>query len=417
MTTGLKAIISLTAGLLLMAAVACGSAASPAASPVPTQPPATGAPGTQTPADTVPATGIPATEAPTAEAPATEVPATEVPATEVPAESDTIEVEAPIEQVALVIAESDPLQYMLSITSGLPSGCAEFSGYEVSRDGFQVNVAVTNLMPAAPVPCTTIYGYHEGNVNLGSNFEAGMTYTVMVNGKATNAFTAMDDDMMGMSVNLSPIEKIELAPPSADSGGYTLTVVSGLPLGSACSKFFGYDVNNVAGTDFEVTLKHLEVTAQNVACTADYPVVVTEIPLGDGFESDQAYDVSVNGQATGSFVGQEEGSEGMVLKASPIEEAEVAASERITGAYTLNVISRLPLGSTCSSFFGYEVNPGSANSIEVTVNHLEVAQENAPCTKDLPAVSTEIPLGTDFISGQTYTVTVNGDTETTFEAN
>ncbi len=39
-----------------------------------------------------------------------------------------------------------------------------------------------------------------------------------------------------------------------------------------------------------------------------------------------------------------------------------------------------------------------------------------PCTTDLPVVETEIPLGTDFASGETYTVNVNDELSETFIA-
>ena len=55
-----------------------------------------------------------------------------------------------------------------------------------------------------------------------------------------------------------------------------------------------------------------------------------------------------------------------------------------------------------------------ANTINVTVTHLEVAESNVSCTRDLPVVVTEIPLGSDFGPGVTYTVVVNGELTETF---
>ena len=82
----------------------------------------------------------------------------------------------------------------------------------------------------------------------------------------------------------------------------------------------------------------------------------------------------------------------------------------------MTVVSRLPKGSSCSRFDGYEINRRFAERIEVTVTHMEVAADNVPCTKDLPAVVTEIPLGSDFAEGKTYTVSVNGE-DAVFTAN
>jgi len=41
---------------------------------------------------------------------------------------------------------------------------------------------------------------------------------------------------------------------------------------------------------------HVEVAAENVLCTADLPVSVTDIRLGDDFEGGRNYSVFVNGE-------------------------------------------------------------------------------------------------------------------------
>ena len=119
--------------------------------------------------------------------------ATAMPAPGDPPPMELEEAVAPIEEVELVIAESNPPQYMLNIVSGLPSGCAKFNEYGVVRDGTAVEVSVTNLRPAPgqTVACTAIYGYHEGAVNLGSDFGPDETYIVSVNGLVTDAFVGM----------------------------------------------------------------------------------------------------------------------------------------------------------------------------------------------------------------------------------
>ena len=89
---------------------------------------------------------------------------------------------APIDDVQIVIAKSLPPQYSLSITAGLPGGCAKFDAYTVKRDGDVITVTVTNTMPSDPLTaCTRIYGFNKFDVPLGSDFEAGKSYTVKVN--------------------------------------------------------------------------------------------------------------------------------------------------------------------------------------------------------------------------------------------
>lgn len=97
---------------------------------------------------------------------------------------------APIDDLELIVRESFPPQYALQVTSGLPSGCAEFHGATLERTGDAITVTVQNRMPASPdVVCTMIYGTHEETVELGSDFVSGREYTVKVNEK-TLAFTA-----------------------------------------------------------------------------------------------------------------------------------------------------------------------------------------------------------------------------------
>lgn len=109
--------------------------------------------------------------------------ATPTPATKV--------VDAPIESIDILVRESFPPGYTAHIVSGLPSGCAKFNmATVVERTGNHIAVKVTNTMPADPhAACTAIYGYKETNLDLGTNFTSGQTYTVDVNDKS-KSFTA-----------------------------------------------------------------------------------------------------------------------------------------------------------------------------------------------------------------------------------
>ncbi|HLB22766.1 MAG TPA: hypothetical protein VJP07_01605 [Dehalococcoidia bacterium] len=100
-------------------------------------------------------------------------------------------VDAPIDGLDIVVRESFPPQYGVHIVSGLPSGCAQFDKAEITgRTAAEITIRVTNTVPADPnVACTAIYGTHESDVDLGSDFTAGATYTVRVNDKSID-FTA-----------------------------------------------------------------------------------------------------------------------------------------------------------------------------------------------------------------------------------
>lgn len=133
---------------------------------------------------------------------------------------------------------------------------------------------------------------------LGSGLTAGEAYTVVINGKLTRLFTVPQSDGQAMVGEKSFIQSVML---DETDDGYQLIVASGLPLGSACSKFNGYEINRRFFDRVKVTVTHLEIEAQNVPCTTDYPTVQSVISLGDAFETGRTYTVSVNGEET-SFI-------------------------------------------------------------------------------------------------------------------
>jgi inhibitor of cysteine peptidase len=92
---------------------------------------------------------------------------------------------APIHEVRVAIAESYPPQVMVYIQGGLADGCTTFHELKTERSGSTVNITVTTRRPKDAV-CTQVYGYFEQNVNLGSDFVSGQTYTVNVNDKTTS---------------------------------------------------------------------------------------------------------------------------------------------------------------------------------------------------------------------------------------
>ena len=90
---------------------------------------------------------------------------------------------------------------------------------------------------------------------------------------------------------------LESAPPQ-----YQLRVVSGMPKGSSCSRFNGYEIRRSESADIDVAITHHQVADPLVICTADYPVVETDVPLGSDFERGMEYTVRVNSNTAKSFV-------------------------------------------------------------------------------------------------------------------
>ncbi len=99
-----------------------------------------------------------------------------------PDQSDErVVVPAPIESAEIVQVPSTPLEYVVKVVAGLPSGCAKPDDSTLTRQGNKIRIDVTNTMPAGNPICTMIYGTYELSINIGSDFTEGETYTVNVN--------------------------------------------------------------------------------------------------------------------------------------------------------------------------------------------------------------------------------------------
>jgi len=92
---------------------------------------------------------------------------------------------APIHDVQVNIAESYPPQVIVYIKGGLSDGCTTFHELTIEHHGNATDIEVTTQRPKGAV-CTEVYGFFEKNVNLGSDFTSGETYTVNVNDKTAS---------------------------------------------------------------------------------------------------------------------------------------------------------------------------------------------------------------------------------------
>lgn len=87
---------------------------------------------------------------------------------------------APIHEVQISIAESFPEQIFVHITGGLADSCTAFHDLTTERTGNTIKIEVTTEHLKDAI-CAQVYGFFERNVNLGSDFTSGQTYTVDVN--------------------------------------------------------------------------------------------------------------------------------------------------------------------------------------------------------------------------------------------
>lgn len=98
----------------------------------------------------------------------------------------TLEIKpAPIHQVEIRFAESSPVQVFVYVQGGLSDGCTTLKDIKTTRQDTIIDIAVTVQRPLGQI-CTTIYGYFEQNVALGTDFISGNTYHLKVNDVARN---------------------------------------------------------------------------------------------------------------------------------------------------------------------------------------------------------------------------------------
>lgn len=91
---------------------------------------------------------------------------------------------APIHEVEVLFMESFPVQVGVYIKGGLRDGCTTFHDAVVTRQGNTINIEVTTQHPKDTV-CPAVYTFFENNLNLGSDFTSGATYTLEVNDYTT----------------------------------------------------------------------------------------------------------------------------------------------------------------------------------------------------------------------------------------
>ena len=95
---------------------------------------------------------------------------------------------------------------------------------------------------------------------------------------------------------------------------------------------------------------------------------------------------------------------------APIESVEIHIAESYPPQYFVEVVSGLP--NACAEFHSYEESR-SGNDILVAIYNLEPKpSQQIACAEIYQTHRVNIPLGTDFQSGETYTVKVNETTET-----
>ena len=231
---------------------------------------------------------------------------------------EVVEVLAPIESVQIMVLESFPEQYVVQVISVLPSGCATFSHSDVTQDGSEIKIDIYNTVPApdqlAVISCIAIYGLHDENVALGSDFDRDTQYNVTVNNEPAGYFKAgvsatiptnpipIEGGEPGFVVEPAPVEGLEIII-GEDSRGpvtYYAHVMWGLTNG--CMESLEPNLIQSGRRVFDIYPLAKSPTG-DVACTDDYRMDSVQVELGvvgEGLVSCALYTVNY-GKETAEF--------------------------------------------------------------------------------------------------------------------
>ena len=185
--------------------------------------------------------------------------------------------------------------------------CARPGGQSLEVEGNKIIATITLMQPPATswaIPCDEQVVELNAVEPIRASLEPGETYHVIVNDVATTSFSLPRSNFGHSIIAESPVESAEIMVLESALPQYQLRVISGLPKGSGCSQFDGYEIRRIESNDIEVIVTHHEVADPMVICTADFPIVETNVPLGSDFEPGEKYTVRVNSDTVTSFVAQ-----------------------------------------------------------------------------------------------------------------
>lgn len=183
--------------------------------------------------------------------------------------------------------------------------CVRPGKQKVSLDGRDIIARLTvQRPPQTPwaIPCDEQVVELDSVLHLGTTLSPGDPYRVIVNDVVTAQFSIPSTRLGNTAIFESPIQSAEIVQAGSASEAPVLHVVTGLPKGSGCSQANGYEIRRISARQWDVVVTHHEVTDPSIVCTADFPIIELDIPLGPDLESGAEYTIKVNGDASSTFV-------------------------------------------------------------------------------------------------------------------
>ena len=183
--------------------------------------------------------------------------------------------------------------------------CARPGNQKLTLDDRDIILRLTLMQPPETpwaAPCHDEVVELDTVHHIGTRLTSGQQYRVIVNDIETTTFTLPKSGLRDTVLAQSPIESAEVLSSETLPLQYHLRVVSGLPRGSGCSQSNGYEIRRISPDKIGVSITHHEVADPFVACTADFPIIETIVPLGSDLEPGTEYGVEVNKDTSVTFV-------------------------------------------------------------------------------------------------------------------
>ncbi len=355
-------------------------------------------------------------------------------------------VPSPIEGLTLNVMESFPVQYSLTITYGLPNGCARFDNATVVREGDMVGVIVQNSVPTGDVICTDDYRIGTETVALGSDFKDGVSYTIRINDRI---FILADFALTERESTIEPSEGYERFSVQAEIDRVLLTATRSIPtqyglsvitiLSGGCAEAGGGEFIRENGPDGDVLtvliFNLMPSPRAEVECTAQIrygqeSFSIGELPEGDILTihiNDQTYtlrggDFDIlpakeprpdageqtddSGQSGSDDAISEPDDRGYatVEVEAGIESVTVSATKSPPPQYRLHITSVLHGG--CAELTPVSMRrDGEAITIAV-INIVPAPDELVACTMQIGYEETVVEIG-EIAIGQTVNIKIN----------
>jgi len=202
---------------------------------------------------------------------------------------------------------------------------------------------------------------------------------------------------------LAPIDDVSIEiPSSAPLSGVIVSIKYGLP--DSCYTFDRTRVVEISdGFDIGVWIKK---PIGPVACAEIYRQQTTTVDLGRKFEPGKSYTIRVNGVERQITIPGEGGDGAMIIKPAPIVSVEVRSAESFPPQVFVDIRGVLTDGCTILNETKVQ---RQGNVIDITVTTQR--PRDAVCVQVVSFFDTAVPLGSDFIAGQQYTLRVNGQAQ------